>query len=217
MNTGWMAARVGLCVGALAFGGCTSTLNLPATELPKLSTQNVYASDDWVEVNTVEGDSQRIIGEIQTIHVQTPKGAMPVYQPFTARINGPHLEVWGQTGPRGYPLAENPTVKVEYDDAKKRRNALGGTLIGIGLPVMAGGGGLIYLGAQLWNSGDLLGPLLGVFPILFGVAGVGGGIGMVVPGIVVLATDPKKDKGNSAALQPKLQIRPGGVDLTMQF
>jgi hypothetical protein len=217
MNTSWTAARVGLCVSALAFGGCTSTVNLPATELPKLSTQSVHTSGDWVEVSTVEGDSQRIMGEIQTIQVQSPKGVEPVYQPFTARINGPYLEVFGPTGPRGFPLAENLTVKVEYEDLKKRRNALGGTLIGVGVPVAVAGGLLINLGVDLWDEAGGFGALLGFFPIVFGVAGVGGGIGMIIPGIVVVATDPKKVTGNSAALQPRLQFRPGGVDLTMQF
>lgn len=201
----------------MVLGGCTSTVTMPATELPTLSTQSVQASAEWPEVTTVEGEPQKIIGTIETIRIQGANGGEPIYQPFAARINGPYLEVFGPTGPRGFPLAQDLTVTVEYNDAKKRRNAIGGALIGAGVPVFITGAVSMKAAVDIFETGGVFG-FIGIFPFLYGIIGIGGGIGMVIPGIVLVATDPAKPTGgNTAVLQPKLNIRPGGVDLTMQF
>ncbi len=214
-------ARIGICIGALAFGGCTSTVQLPATELPTLSTPSVQAGTEWPEVRTVAGPPEKIIGTIERIEISGNQGSEPIQLPFTARVNGPNLEVFGPAGFRGFPLTEDLRVSVEYNDLKKRRSITGGVLIGVGAPILIGGIALFGLGIDIAGRGDGIDGLITGFAggllMLGGTIGIAGGLGMVIPGIVFVATDPKKPVGDTARIQPKLQIGPTGVDLSVKF
>lgn len=192
-------------------GGCTNTVTIPATELPNLSVRTVETAKDWPEVRTVDGESQQIIGTIDAIAIITPTVRETIYQPFTARILGPTIEVWNVMGVRTYSLSDKPKVVIEYADTVRTRGVIGGVLVGLGVPTLLFGGVAIAPGVnELQSSGsrELLLAALLMFT---------GGLSFVISGAVIASHTPKKPTHSSGIHAPMLSLHPKGANLTLPF
>jgi hypothetical protein len=217
--------QLGLFVGAVVLGGCASTVQVqvPATELSKLTAQAVDQSDEWPTVRTVDGKETQIVGTVESVEMNTPEGAVRISRPFYTRVNGPFFEIMDPVGVRGFPLAANPTANVQYANAKIARNVTGGVLIGVGAPVAILGIVGLSVGADIAgrSSGDPLGTLVGgtagVFIGFLGFLGVAGGAALTIPGIYMVATNPAKPERSQAKVQPQLHIGPRGASVSVAF
>lgn len=212
----WTIARLGFCVSASLFGGCTSTVTVPASELPQLSTQTVRASSEWPTVHAFEGERIPIVGPIERIDIHSAQSTVPLYPRFAARIHGPYLEVTSASGMRGISLEGNPTITIQYENLTRKRNILGSILIVAGAPFLMGGGVFIVNAAR--NRDAIFeGSLERTSSLFIGIPFAAAGLGLAIPGIIFVATNPKKRAHVSAALQPRLQVGPGGVGMMMAF
>lgn len=199
-----------VCAIALICSGCTTTVTIPASELPELSTPKVDAMTDWPEVRTVDGKQEQIVGSIEFTRINTPTGNETVYPPYMARINGPYLEVFDIMGVRGYPLADKQTITIEYYDSKRTRGVVGGVLVGLGVPVLLFGGGAVATEVAASDSSDRS-------ILIAGVTLVAAGLGLIIPGAVIAAKTPQKPSKWSTAHTPNLHIGPHGARMTIPF
>jgi hypothetical protein len=215
-SDGSIAGRAGLCASALVLGGCMSTVTVPASELPLLGTPTVHASSEWPTVRAFEGESIRIVGPVQRIELQSAQGIVPLYPPFAARTNGLYLEVSGPSGMRAFSLDSNPTITIEYENLKRKRTITGIALIGAGVPFLIGGGVLVASGVASSNDG-LEGKYERFGFLMLGIPFAAAGLSLAIPGIVLVATDPKKRDYDQTGVQAILQLRPGGAGLMVPF
>jgi hypothetical protein len=224
MNTTNNFFQLGVLTAAFLLGGCGASsvqVQVPATELSKLSVPSTAQSTDWPTVRTVEGKEQQIIGTIESVHIGTPEGWVPINRSFYTRVNGSFFEIMDPAGVRGFPLATTPPASVVYTDATMGRKITGGVLVGVGTPLAVLGVIGIVAGSDIASSSSGLGGLftgtIGVFVGFLGVVGVGGGLGMAIPGVVMLATNPSKPRTDQAKLQPELHLGPRGASLKVTF
>lgn len=233
MNTAKNASKVrtlhalcqlGLVAATFVLGGCGASsvqVQVPATELSKLSIPSTAQSPDWPTVRTVDGKEQQLVGTVESVHVSTPEGWVPINRSFYTRVNGPFFEIMDPAGVRGFPLATIPPASVVYADATASRKATGIALIGVGTPLAALGVLGIVAGSNIASSGRGLDSLvtapIGVFVAFLGVLGAGGGLAMAIPGIVMVTTNPSKPRADQAKLLPSLQVGPRGASFRVAF
>jgi len=216
--------QLGLLAAAFVLGGCGASsvqVQVPATELSKLSEPRMTQSEDWPTVRTVEGADKQIIGTIESVQINTPQGWVPVGPRFYTRVNGPFFEIMDPGGIRGFPLASIPKASVTYADVSLSRKYTGGALVGAGTPLAVLGIIGIASGSEIAGRGSGIGGLftgaVGGFVAVLGFVGVAGGLGLAIPGVFMLATNPPKPRGDQAKLQPELHIGPRGASLTVSF
>jgi hypothetical protein len=216
--------QLGLLAAAFVLGGCGASsvqVQVPATELAKLSPPRMKQSEEWPTVRTVEGAEKQIIGTIESVQVNTPEGWVPIGPMFYTRVNGPFFEIMDPVGIRGFPLASIPSASVTYADESLGRKYTGVALVATGTPLAVLGGIGIAAGSDIVSRSSGIGGLFtgafGGFVAILGFVGVAGGLGMAIPGVVMLATNPSKPRGDQAKLQPELHLGPGGASLTVSF
>ena len=119
--------------------------------------------------------------------------------------------------PRVYALRDIVRVEVDYNKEPgggAGRDGGAGRNVGVGLTA-AGGTilaaafvGTVYAASQCHPcSGEFAGFVF--IPVIIGVLGGGLGLGLLIPGIVILNSDPPKAHVVESA--PRLELAPGGV------
>jgi hypothetical protein len=89
-----------------------------------------------------------------------------------------------------------------------RRRVKGGLLLGFSTPLLVSGGAVIHLATDHGSTKEI--------PFLLGCSIIAGGLGMAVPGIYMLVTDPPPYQFN-ARIQPTLRVGPTGVQFSTSF
>ena len=182
------ALYVGVFLGASALVGCAGT----TSHVAQPNTSESWAAHEPEPLATTipivqEGQTSALDATTDT----PPEAIAPTY----ARTTFMRM-----------PLAR-PT---SHDDGEfVRRRVKGGLLLGFSTPLLVSGGALIAVGMDKGGEGAIL-------AFLAGCSLVGGGLGMAVPGIYMLATDPPKYQGY-ARIQPTLHVSPTGVQLSTSF
>jgi hypothetical protein len=211
---GWMkiAGRAAFSAGALLLAACTTTVRMPASELPALAPATRPEPVQWATVYHGEGEKKTLKGPIEEVRLDMKQGgSVPLYLPMDARVEGDQLTVAGPLGPRAFRMQDISMVQVEYYDKEKQYKITGGTLIGASSPFLVTG--TVALGAALTDLDSAYG---GIFA-LFGFASTSVGLGMAIPGMVLLMMDPKPPGAETAALRPKFDVGPGGVRFSTTF
>jgi MFS family permease len=155
---------------------------------------------------------QPVIGPVTSIGIEpvSGSGVARIFPPFSARIEGGLLVVQDVLGPKSFRLDDIGAVSVDYENRKLPRVIIGATLITIGAPFFGVGALMVGLGLNkdAYYSGAL---------ILAGLAGVGIGAGIGVPGIFLVTTDPVPPENEVARLRPTFRIGPGGASMSLDF
>ncbi|UQA55103.1 hypothetical protein [Polyangium aurulentum] len=193
----------------LSLCACTSTVRLPATELPALAKATSGRMEEWPTVLTDEGTQKTVMGDIERITIQSPRGQAPIHTPAWAAVDGKWLYVNDPIGRRAFPLEEVSAVVVDYDDVHKPRVALGAVLIGMSTPFVIGGTTLFFIAAKEAEA----------TPVVYGLLTTGVGLALGIPGIVLVASKPSPpDKRDEATLvRPTIGFTPGGVKFSAEF
>ncbi len=109
------------------------------------------------------------------------------------------------------PLAHVPTsaADAELERLTVRRRIRGGLLLGFSSPLLVTGT-MAFTAVADGRAGPLAG-----FALLGGIMFVGGGLGMAIPGIIFLTTDPKLP--NHQAYRPSIKVGPTGINFSGAF
>lgn len=201
-----------LALLAMPLGACapTTTIRVPATELPALSTGELQHATKWPDVYTVDGQPWRVKGSIEHVRIQTGLDVADVTPPFTARIEDEHLAVFSSNRRRAFPLGNIADVSVSYNDAKQTRKRAGIVMISLG-------GSLLF-----WLAPVAILSLQSTTPEPFSTKGVVGAalathLVLTISGIYLASTDPTPPGRWTAVSRPKLQLVPGGAAVSASF
>jgi hypothetical protein len=182
-------------------------VQIPPTELPALARARYDAPREWPTVVTKQGQRHTVMGEIERITLEGPKGRMPIYTPAWATVDAERLFVTDPLGPRVFRLDDVSSVTVVYDDARKPRVAGGAVLIGVATPFVAASAAMLVVGAA--GDDDY---------VLTGLIGFGIGAALGIPGLVLVLSNPSPpDRDEAALVRPTVEFTPGGVRFSTAF
>lgn len=200
----------GVVISALGImSGCTTSVTIPVTELPLLSTPRVKALANWPEVTTTTGEKVAIVGTIENVSIESPRGDMVLVPPFAAWNRGPVVEVVHPLGRNFITWADNPTVVVQYDDLARRRVVVGSILGGLGVSTL-----LFGLAGFIATRGDSP-PHLETTVAVLALTGIG--VGLMVPGGILAFRSPEKPHLSARSSAPKLMIGKNAVGVGIAF
>jgi len=204
-----MFSKLACSAGMLALCACTSTVRIPPAELPALAKATSGRMEEWPTVLTDEGTQKTVMGDIERITIQSPRGQAPIYTPAWAAVDSKWLYVNDPLGRRAFPLEEISAVVVDYDDFQKPRVAVGAVLIGLSTPFLIGGTALFVIAAKEAEA----------TPVVYGLLTTGIGLAVGIPGIVLVVSQPSPpDKRDMATLvRPTFSFAPGGVRFSTEF
>ncbi|UQA55102.1 hypothetical protein [Polyangium aurulentum] len=208
----WMriARHAAVSASALVLGACTTVVNIPASEVPELAPATRPEPVEWATVHTTDGKTETLKGTIDDVRIWVRGGSTPVYLPMNAQIAGDVLTIRDQVGSKAFRMQDVERVQVEYFDREKAYKMPGGTLLGLSSPFVVTGVALLVSGAS--SQSDFSG-LMAVYGLFIG----GIGLGIAIPGIVLVAIDPKPPGARSARLHPKIDVTPGGMRFSTAF
>jgi hypothetical protein len=199
--------KLASCAGLLSLVACTSTVQIPPTELPALARARHDAPRQWPTVITKQGQLQTVMGDIEQITLEGPKGRMPVYTPAWAAVDAERLFVTDPLGRRVFRLDDVSSVTVVYDDARKPRVAGGAILLGLATPIVIGSAAMLVVAAV--DDDEYAVP---------GLIGFGIGAALGIPGLVLVLSNPSPpDRDEAALVRPTVAFGPGGVRFSTTF
>jgi len=210
MNCMGMVMRAALAASALLLGACTTVVNVPASEVPTLAPATMPEPVAWATVHTEDGKTETLKGTIEDIRIQARGGSTPVYPPMNASVAGDMLTIRDQVGTRTYRMADIQRVQVEYFDREKAYKIPGGTLLGVSSPFLVTGVAFLIAGTS--SQSDFSG-IVTAYGLIFG----GIGLGIAIPGVVLLALDPKPPGARTASVPPRIDVTPGGMRFSTVF
>lgn len=200
--------RVGIIVGTLVFAGCASTVQVPATQLPKLDSDVMARATVWPTVTTTSGEVLMLEGKIREMQLVHLGGVEPIEPPFRAVIAENELRVMSSRGPRAFLLQGNPILNIEYGDRKAAR-----TYAGIGCIAAAIGFG-VATGVAFYEVSTSHGITRDVSALGGGVSAALG-LSALITGLWLLNRAPSKPRpAHALSLAPaqlRLELRNGGV------
>jgi hypothetical protein len=200
----------GVVISALGImSGCTTSVTIPVTELPLLSTPRVRALANWPEVTTTTGEKEVIVGTIEKISIERLRVDMVVVPPFGAWNRGPVVEVVHPFGRKFITWADNPTVVVQYDDLARRRVVAGSILGGLGVSTL-----LFGLAGFIATRGDSP-PHFETTVAVLTLMGVG--VGLMIPGGFLVFRSPEKPHLSARSSAPMLMIGKNAVGVGIAF
>jgi hypothetical protein len=196
----------------MLLAACTTTVRMPAVELPALAPATRRVPVQWATIYQGDGEKKTLKGPIEEVRLDMKQGgSVPLYLPMDARVDGDWLSVRGPLGPTALRMQDISMVQVEYYDKEKQYKITGGTLVGASSPFLVTG--TIALGAAVANTDSIY---TGLFAVT-GLVSTSVGLGMAIPGIVLLMMDPKPPGAETATLRPKIDVGPGGVRFSTTF
>ncbi|MDI3285565.1 hypothetical protein [Polyangium sp. 15x6] len=191
---------------SLGLAACTSQVTVAPAELPALSNSSPGPSGPFPTVTTKSGARKVVYGHLETVTVQRKEGAPLVYPaPIRSLVRGDRLVVRTRDDAREIPLAEITEIQASYDDYLVRDRVAGGVLLGTGTPIFVSG----VVTSALGLTKDLDGGARAALSLAgLGIAGLG--FLMMVPGMVLAKSGPKKpapEPGKTLTVS----IGPGGI------
>lgn len=202
--------RAALFTSVLALGACTTTVTIPASDLPELGPATGPAPAHWPVVHTKEEGDKTLKGTVEEVRLSTRGGTWPIYLPMKARIEGDALLVNSPLGPQAFRLQDVGPAEVTYYDKEKVYKMPGGTLVGVGSP-------FLVTGLVLFVAGLSEGGFGGGVATLVGLSSTGVGLAFFIPGVVLLSLDPKPPGAQAASAGPRLEVGPGGMRFSTTF
>ncbi|MDI1444121.1 hypothetical protein [Polyangium sp. 6x1] len=190
---------------ALGLAACTSHVTLAPSELPALSNASPGPTGPFSTIKTKDGARKVVYGRLEAVTVQRKGAAALVYPaPIRSVVLGDRLVVRTRDDQREIPLGEITAVRASYDDYLVRDRVAGGVLVGTGVPIFVGG----VMTAALGLTKDLDGGTGAVLSLSgLGVAGIG--LLMMMPGMVLAKSGPKKPAPEPGTVT--VSAGPGGI------
>ncbi|MRG96182.1 hypothetical protein GF068_30305 [Polyangium spumosum] len=189
-----------MAASSLLLAACSSHVTIPPSELPGLSNASPGPAGPFPAVTTKGGPRKVVYGHLETVTLKRKSGADLVYAaPIRSIVSGERLVVRTRDDERDIPLGEITEVHVSYDDYLVRDRVAGGVLLGTGAPIFVGGVMMAALGLT-----EDLGGGAGAGLSLAGLGFVGLGVLMMMPGMVLAKSGPKKPDA-------AVSIGPGGI------
>jgi len=210
------AIAVALAALTPLLSGCsvTTTVRVPATELPSLSTGEMANAASWPELRTVDGQTWRMMGTVDRVRVHYNSEIASVAPPFTAKIDDERLQIFSGGRRSTFALKNISSVSIDYYDAKASRKRAGIVMIALGgacLPLAAataiGPRSAMRTDEYTWRDP------------LFRIAGALLAIHLILtpPGIYLASTDPARPNSPLANVRPILHISPDGAAISSSF
>lgn len=213
--------------GALAivffslFGGagCTSTVALAPEAFPDLAESTARYPKGWHEARGLQGEYVTLQGEVVGATVErTDESRLELAAPLRASIADEKLKVSGDGVEKVMPLSEVRMVEVTYTNERRGYIVGGVILTTLGAPALVGGASMIGVGFSEGRSLDTKGGLVG----FLGVLTAANGIGMLIPGVMLLlkdSKDPRVTVGSTAPAGPSISLSAGaqGAVLSGRF
>lgn len=190
----------------LTLGGCggtPKTVNVRVREFIAFNAPESQKSDDWPTVRTITGANVKLSGPIEQFRFSHSTGILTTKPPISVYSDGDFLHVT-TFDRQTFALSEVPHIAIDYRDKATDRKVAGGILLGASGTVILGSVALMASGGSTHD----------IVANFFGVVGCGIGVGLFIPGIILVAASDYK---SNARLRPTLHVLPNGAAMTMTF
>lgn len=199
--------------------GCHSSVPLAPEAFPDLTESTARYPKGWHEARGLQGEYVTLQGEVVGATVERTDGSrVELAAPLKASIADEKLKVSGDGVEKVFPLSEVRMVEVSYTNERRGYIAGGVVMTTLGAPALVGGVSMIGVGFSEGKSLNTQGGLVGFLGVLTAV----NGLGMLIPGVMLLLKDSKDPRvvvGSGPAPGPSLSLSAGpqGAVLTGKF